>query len=671
MNPSLSRSSVLLVVAAFLVAALPHLAAMPLWPALVIIGAAGWRALIEVFSLRRPGWLVRAALTFGGLGLVIMHYGTFWGRRAATVLLCVMIAAKLSEMFRLRDARVVAVLGYFLIATQFLFSQQLLLFGYLLAGCALVTAALVRIQRDADGVSRADGADDGAGGLRMVRLARDGFVLMAMAVPFALVLFMLFPRLSSPIWGMPENALDARTGLSDEMSPGTIANLFVDDSPAFRAEFDGPLPPRDELYWRGPVLWRFDGRTWSRPFYSNRAPERTPRPGAGARRYSIQMEPSERRWLFALDYPVRAPPGADLSADFELIRDRPVTSLVSYEIISQPDFRDSPRLQETLRRIALHLPEGSNPRTRQHAHLLRQRHPEDTALIDAVLGWFNEEEFFYSLETAPLGRHGADEFLFDLRVGYCEYYASAFVVLMRAAGIPARIVTGYQGGLWQPTDEYLLVRQSDAHAWAEVWLEGRGWTRVDPTAAVSPSRIQQGARSAVPTASSWPGTEWLYRLKNQYDRLQNLWNKWILGFDAQRQRNFLNRIGLEDLSSGARAAVLVALAVLALVPLVFLAQGLARFSRSTDRLERSWHRLRARLQRAGVRSRPGETPLELAARSADTLANADELFTFATKYSALKYGPVTETGEVEKFISESADWRPVRLNPGRPGQSYR
>lgn len=668
MNQALSPSTVLLVVAAFVVAALPHLTAMPGWLALAIVAAAVWRALVALLDLPRPGWLVRSALTFGGLALVIMHYGTLWGRRAATVLLCVMVAAKLSEMFRLRDARVVATLGYFLIATQFLFSQQLLLFGYLLIGCALVTAALVRIQRDADKISPP--ADDGApGGIRVARLARDGTLLMLMAIPFALVMFTLFPRLGSPLWGMPENALDGRTGLSDEMSPGTIADLFVDDSPAFRAEFDGLVPPREQLYWRGPVLWRFDGRTWSRLFYSNRAPERTPRPDRNAFAYSVQMEPSERRWLFALDYPVGAPADARLSADFELIRKRPVTTLISYDVISQPDFRDAPELQQTLRRIALHLPEGSNPRTRQRAEALRRRYPEDEALIDAVLEWFNQEEFFYSLETAPLGRHGADEFLFDLRVGYCEYYASAFVVLMRAAGIPARIVTGYQGGLWQPSDGYLLVRQSDAHAWAEVWLEGRGWTRVDPTAAVSPSRIEEGARSALSDSAGWFGTEWLYQLRNQYDRLQNLWNKSILGFDARRQRDFLARIGLDGLSIGARAAVLVALAAIVLVPLVLLTQGLARWVRNTDRLDRAWQRVRRRLQRAGMRPGRGETPLELAARSTDSLANADELITLAEKYSALKYGPVGSLGEIARFDAESADWRPYRLNPRRSKQS--
>ena len=657
MNGSLSSATVLIVVAAFLFAALPHLAAMPIWLALAVVAAAAWRASVEVFNLRRPNWLIRTTLTFGGLALVIMHYGTFWGRRAATVLLCVMIAAKLSEMFRLRDARVVAALGYFLIATQFLFNQELLLFGYLVVGCALVTAALVRIQRDDDSVRVGSGpAFDTAPAVQ------NGFVLMLLAVPFALVLFALFPRLSSPLWGMPENALDARTGLADEMSPGNIANLFVDDSPAFRVSFNGPPPPRNQRYWRGPVLWRFDGRTWRRMTYVEREPEARALPGPGALAYTVQLEPSERRWLLALDYPLRAPEGARLSADFELVNDSPVTTLKSYDVISHPDFRGASELSQALRNMALNLPEGSNPRTRAHAEQLRRQYPDDRALIDSVLAWFNAEDFFYSLQTAPLGRHGADEFLFDLRVGYCEYYASAFVVLMRAAGIPARIVTGYQGGFWQAADEYLLVRQSDAHAWAEVWLESRGWTRIDPTAAVAPSRIRDGARSVLSDSNGLLSSDWLYQLRNQYDRLQNIWNRWVLGFDAVRQQNLLASLGLDDLSPGVRAVLLVGLAGLVLAPLALLLQLATRTLRRIDRLDRAWLRVRRRLARAGIRPEMGETRLELARRSAPVLANGDDLITLAQEYSSLKYGISGSDDAVREFSKKTHRWRPLRMN---------
>ncbi|MEO2003453.1 MAG: transglutaminase-like domain-containing protein [Candidatus Poribacteria bacterium] len=222
---------------------------------------------------------------------------------------------------------------------------------------------------------------------------------------------------------------------------------------------------------------------------------------------------------------------------------------------------------------------------------------DDAALIDEVLRWFNEGPFYYSLDTAPLGRHGADEFLFDLRTGYCEYYASAFAVLMRHAGIPTRVVTGYQGGYWQASDEYLLVRNSDAHAWNEVWLEGRGWTRVDPTSAVSPTRILDGARSALPGAGGWMNADWAFQLRNQYDRLQNLWNRWVLGFDAERQESMLRRLGLQSLGLAGQAALMVA-AVLLLAPLAWWLRGLLAGTRRThDPLLRAWRRVERRLGR--------------------------------------------------------------------------
>lgn len=653
------RPTVLLVVASFVFAAMPHMAAMPPWIVAMILGAAAWRAAIAIHDLPRPGWILRIFITFGGLALVVAYYGTLWGRRAATVMLCVMVAAKLSEMFRLRDARIVAALAYFLIATQFLFSQRLVLFVYLVIGCWLTTAALLQVQRDADDVPA--GSTIGSA-LRPV--IRDGLAIIALAAPFAVVLFMLFPRLASPLWGMPDEALDGRTGLSDEMTPGSITELFADDSPAFRASFDdGAPPPRSRLYWRGPVLWRFDGRTWRRLDIASRRADRLPPAEPGSWSYTVQQEPTERRWMFALDYPVSAPEEARVTSDYTLVREQPITSLIAYDVISNPLFVDSPSLQGWMRRIALYLPEDSNPRTRAFARSLRERFENDRELIEEVLAWFNREPFFYSLQTSPLGRNGADEFLFDLRVGYCEYYASAFAVLMRAAGIPTRVVTGYQGGFWQAADQYLLVRQSDAHAWNEVWLSGEGWTRVDPTAAVAPERVSEGARSAVAGGAGWFAGEWLYAIRNQYDRLQNLWNRWVLGFDDERQSSLLERLGLGELSSAARSLALLALAALALIPLALLWHALALAPLGTDPLQRRWKRVRFRLRRAGMAPGIGETPFELAERVSTRLVNGDELLTLAARYSRLRYGGEASAEARTSFFESARRWRPEPLNP--------
>ncbi|MBY6203334.1 transglutaminase TgpA family protein [Halomonas denitrificans] len=655
MRVRLGASTVVFVLAAFLVAAGPHLLAIPAWLGVFVLAGVAWRGAAEFRGWRPPGRLVRIGVTFLGLGLVIAAYGTLWGRRAATALLCVMLASKLLEMYRLRDGRMVAALSFFLVATQFLFSQRLELVVWLLAACWLATIALLRIQRDED----APRAGTGSATAPVRSTIRGAAAMMLLALPFALVLFVLFPRLASPLWGLPEEALDGRTGLSDEMSVGEIASLFEDDSPAFRVTFQGEPPPRSELYWRGPVLWRFDGRTWTRVFYVNQAPERVPDVGPGALRYTVQIEPTERRWLFALDHPARWPDRTRVSMAFELLRDEPLTALTPYDVISQPDFVDTPTLLPLYRNLALDLPEDSNPRTRRYARELRERFPDDdAALIGEVLRWFNEGPFYYSLDTAPLGRHGADEFLFDLRTGYCEYYASAFAVLMRHAGIPTRVVTGYQGGYWQAADEYLLVRNSDAHAWNEVWLEGRGWTRVDPTSAVSPTRILDGARSALPGAGGWLSADWAFQLRNQYDRLQHLWNRWVLGFDADRQESMLRRLGLQTLGLAGQAALMVA-AILLLAPLAWWLRGLLAGARRTpDPLVRAWRRVEQRLGRAGPSRRAHETVREWMPRAAATLQNRDELLALADRYQRLRYGPDPADAAIRTFVERCRRWRP-------------
>ncbi len=626
--------------AAFLIAALPHLLAMPPVLGIVVFVLCGWRLLAAYKRWRLPpGWL-RVLLTLAAITLLAVSYGGLWGRRAATGLLCLMLAAKMMELSRLRDLRMVASVSLFLIASQFLFNERLALLIYLFGGVLTAICALLRIQHlETGGPSASPGATD---------LARQGALMLLSALPVALVLFVAFPRLAEPLWGLPDQVMDGKTGLSDSMSPGSIASLYIDDSPAFRAEFNAEPPPPEQRYWRGPVLWHFDGDTWERAFLASRteAPQVPPR--AGDYRYTVQLEPHERRWLFALDYPVTKPEEARISLDFQITRRHPVTTLTEYSMRSNPAFTDMPRLPITLRQIALGLPDDRNPRTRQMARELRARFDDNRALIDHVLDWLRTEPFYYSLETAPLGRHGADEFLFDLRRGYCEYYASAFAVLMRAAGIPARIVTGYQGGFWQEGGQYLLIRQSDAHAWVEVWLAGSGWTRVDPTAAVSPARIESGARSV---AGGGTGLEWLRALRNRYDRLQHLWNSWVLGFDADRQHRMMNFLGLPGLSRTGMAFLMAG--ILGLVVAALAWAWLRQPARSRDPVHRAWLRLIRRMRRRGLGPGIGETPLAWAERIAPRLAQGDHLQDLAWNYCRMRYGDLHSEAQRRRFIRAS------------------
>ncbi|RFF26353.1 MULTISPECIES: DUF3488 and transglutaminase-like domain-containing protein [unclassified Wenzhouxiangella] len=639
-------------ITAFVVAALPHLLAMPPLLGAVVVLLCGWRLLAAGKGWRPPpGWL-RLLLTVGAIALLAVGFGGLWGRRAATGLLCLMLAAKMLELYRLRDLRMVASVSLFLIATQFLFDERLVYLAYLFGGVLITIGALLRIQ-----LLELGQAVPRSGHLRIIR---DAALMLLTALPVALILFVTFPRLAEPLWGLPDEVMDAKTGLSDSMSPGSIADLYIDDSAAFRAEFDGTPPPPERRYWRGPVLWHFDGDTWERAFLASRTPAAKVPPGPDDFLYTVQLEPHERRWLFALDYPVTTPDEAHISLDFQVTRRDPVTTLTEYRMRSNPGFTDMPQLPETLRRLALSLPEDRNPRTREMARQLRERFEDDRALIDHVLDWLREEPFYYSLQTAPLGRHGADEFLFDLRTGYCEYYASAFAVLMRAAGIPTRVVTGYQGGYWQEGGQYLLVRQSDAHAWVELWLAGSGWTRVDPTAAVSPARIQSGARVATGDAT---GLDWLRSLQYRYDRLQHLWNAWVLGFDADRQQSMMRFLGLPRLSSTGMALLMVSL--LGLTILVLAWAWLKRPAGSRDPVQRAWIRLMRRMGRRGLGPVLGETPLAWAERVAPELAEGEKLHELTERYCRIRYGDCDDAGLREHFIEQSRKLSTDRVEPRR------
>jgi transglutaminase-like putative cysteine protease len=424
------------------------------------------------------------------------------------------------------------------------------------------------------------------------------------------------------------------------MAPGSIQQLFMDDTPAFRVSFEGAAPAPEDLYWRGPVFWRFDGTTWKGSFYGSNIPAEE-RPGLSEApwSYTVQIEPNERRWLFALDYPVTTPPDARLTMDFQLLRQDPILQLMRYSLVSNPDFVDMPRLPVTLRQQALDLPEGSNPRTRALIERWRQDTPDDRQLAQRALDYFNREPFHYSLDAPLLGRHSVDEFLFDSRTGFCEHYASSFAVMMRMAGIPSRIVTGYLGGWYNALGDYYLVRQSDAHAWTEIWLAGNGWTRIDPTAAVSPLRIRQGSLGALSEPRHLLDYSWLRGMRNSVDIVQQRWNDWVIEYGARQQMRLLAPLGLERASP----AVLVATLLLVLgafgavlVPLVLRIRGPAR----RDPVLKDWQRFLHRLERLGFAVRASSGPMELGdAAAADLPAHAQPIRHITGLYTRCRYAP--------------------------------
>ncbi len=336
------------------------------------------------------------------------------------------------------------------------------------------------------------------------------------------------------------DATQGKTGISDKMRPGGISKLWNDDTPAFRVTFEGEAPPPEARYWRGPVMWNFDGAEWSgAEVYRRQAPAEVKYTEESVVRYEVLMEPTEQIWWFPLDFPLEVPEDSHVSGDGQVTTRRPIIGP------RKAQFRSAWRFQLDLtpaggqRWLGLRLPERANERARALALQWRAANPgNDQGVIDAALLLFNRE-FTYTLEPGELPpENGVDEFLFETKAGYCEFYASAFVFLMRAADIPARVVTGYQGGSYNTSGDYWVVRNSDAHAWSEVWLEGRGWVRVDPTAAVAPERISRGSLSAaMPAAANWYNSGWGMKWRDRLDLVARYWRQAVIEFDAMRQRN--------------------------------------------------------------------------------------------------------------------------------------
>jgi transglutaminase-like putative cysteine protease len=644
------------VLATLAIASIPQWLAMPAHLAVICLACVLWRLAAELRRWKPPGSAVRVTLTLVCVLLLVLSFGGLVGRRAAVSLLTLMLSLKLLECFRVRDARIVASLSLFLCATQFLFSQDMPMLVY--AACTLIASlvSLALLHRREAFAGLGDAPPTGHSIFTEL-----GFTirLLAFALPGAVAVFLLFPRWSSPLWGVPENALDARSGLSNSMTPGSIQGLFMDDSPAFRADFDGELPPHQSLYWRGPVLWNFDGRTWSRFFYAQSiAAESHPDAATAPWRYRVQLEPHEQHWLFALDYPAIIPRGARLGMDYQLTSRRPITQLMSYEMASDPQFVDAPVLRSAFRRAALELPADFNPRTLEMMRQWRGETPDDRQLIARVLNWFNQEEFRYTLNPELLSRHTVDEFLFRTRSGFCEHYASAFTVMMRMGGIPARIVTGYQGGWFNESGGYVLVRQSDAHAWSEVWLPESGWTRVDPTAAVSPERIENGAMDALAGRRHLLDFAWVRSMRNSLDLLQSRWNDWIIAFNADRQSRLFSPLGVDRLDPVQLTALL--LAATAVVSLLILPIILRmRVSRKIDRNIRAWHVFRKRLARCGLEIAPGIAPLELAALAGSQMhQERSEIDRIADLYTRIRYADQQMLST--EFIQAVRSFRPEK-----------
>jgi transglutaminase-like putative cysteine protease len=638
---SRDKQDTLLLIASTVLVLLPHASHLPLWVSLVCGATLVWRAALTLLGRRMPRNVLLVPVAALAMFGVLRTYHTLLGRDAGVAMLVLLVAFKMLEMHARRDLFVVIFLCFFLVLTNFFYSQGIFTALLMLASLALLLTTQLSFQLT------------GAVPPLRTRLWM-GTRMLVLAMPLALLAFVLFPRIDGPLWGMPQDAPGAHSGLSDTMAPGQMSNLAQSAEVAFRVKFDGPVPPQPQLYWRGPVLGNYDGRTWTRvrdPVRQRPQPLSISVNGAPLR-YQVTMEASNARWLFALELPQALPalPGhlVSVTGELEIQADTPVSERIRYRLASFTNFSLQAGDKLENRAQWLLLPYGSNPRALAAGQALR-REPDPAKRVWSVLRQFAGGGYVYTLQPPLLGDDAVDEFLYDTRAGFCEHYAGAFVFLMRAAGVPARVVTGYQGGELNPLDGYLTVRQSDAHAWAEVWLQGQGWVRVDPTSMASPERIRHSAAQLQPPPAPFgipalgrllqPSPDSLLaKLRYAIGAANNGWNQWVLNYTPERQRGLVERLARGLLHW--RSLALAGAAILLLLAGRKFAQR-----RRVDPVDALYSALCQRLGQLGLPRAPDEGPTAYAQRVAaqsshaglapDKGAAAGE---FLRHYSAYRYG---------------------------------
>ena len=615
------------ILAAIVATAAPHAIHLPAWIALFCAAILIWNAwLWKNKTPCRPALPVFFALS--GIAGILMEYRTLLGRDPGVALLFLLIALKPLEMRGRRDSIFIIMLSFFLLLTHYFYSQNIFTGLWLLVVIWLLIATLLRLY---------------GGKQPLRRIFSYAGMLFAQAFPFMLILFLLFPRVQGPLWGLPKDARAGLTGLSDTLAPGSLDDLIQSGEIAFRVKFQDDIPEKSSLYWRGPVFTDYDGKMWrARPFFLLGRGKPPSADGRKIYRYVTTLEAHNQRWILPLDMPISAPENSILTSTFETVVRERVGMRAQYHFDSIVDYTINVREDPLILREALHLPRNINPLAREFAADLKQRFVTPERISSAALLNFREEPFSYTLQPPLLiDANMIDQFLFETRSGFCEHYAAAYAFIMRAAGVPARVVTGYQGGEINPIDGYLTVRQSDAHAWTEIWIEGKGWRRIDPTAYVAPSRIEQGINAALPENDPLPAlvrldSSWLRDMRNRWEAANNAWNQWILGYNPQRQRDVLSRIGLDEPDWKKMMMTLGALCgiVLSLVALWTFYQR-----KNVTPEQQAWQRFCDRLAQRGIRRFDWEGPLAFAERAGQTWPEIAALAREAALcYAEIHYG---------------------------------
>jgi protein-glutamine gamma-glutamyltransferase len=576
---------------------------LPLWVVLWCILCWGYVLAAQKLDLPKPGQRVRLVLTVTGILIVMLTPEAGFDQNSGVALLWIMASIKPMETRTHRDEMVIIFMVFFLAVSSLFFSATLATAAYMTFSICLTTAVLIRIHHPAG--NRMD----------QLRLAA-GLVLKAM--PLAIILFLVFPRIQGSLWGF-RRATQAYSGFSDRLAPGTVTNLVRNNDTAFRVKFDNRIPAPEHLYWRGMVFWLFDGIAWHQSGNSLRI--NLPVSGNDSTTYTITLEPHNQHWLFALDLPYTVEPNTVMLSDHTLVSRRRVRQRLQYQLSSYTTYTTGPirKWEEAAR----HLPPDVNPAARTMARHWRTEYKTPVQIIDAALKYLRTNNFVYTLNPPPLGENSIDDFLFRSRRGYCEHYASAFAFLMRAAGIPARIVAGYLGGELNPYGDYLIVRQSDAHVWVEVWLPDKGWVRTDPTLAVAPQRVEQGTAAVLPPeersmlasfGTTGPLAAYWTKLRFGWDAANRQWNQWVLGYTSSRQIRLFAKLGIKaGTRRGLAVAIILAAAAMALISLFYFLGIVKKAASERDAVQKAYQTFCTKLGRRGFARKPSQGPLAYAA----------------------------------------------------------
>lgn len=660
------RNSLIWLLVAVSLAILPHFGRLPLWMWGVVAVTLVWR--IQVFRQRWafPNRWLRMALVFGGAAGIFFSFGTLLGPEAGVALLTLAYSFKLLEMYQERDAYLIVILSYFVIATNYLFERGLFVTLFSLCVTLMVTAALL-------GLNQTRFNSDFK---RTFRLAGK---MMLHSVPLMLILFLLVPRIG-PLWSMNLDNNKGKTGISDRMTPGDISELSKSSELAFRVAFlGGRVPEQKALYWRGAVFSHFDGRTWSVNKTSFRQSEGAPNDitvtDAGVANslvYKVFLEPTNQEWVFAMPFARVSGEDLYLNRNLTWLRSNPVTHNISYEVTSYLDYQNGRQgLSWRDRQESLQLPPSGDARARAWAvREFARQNSDPMRFIGFLFEHFNRESFVYTLRPTPLYVDTIDQFLFTTRNGFCTHYAGAFVFLLRSVGIPARMVGGYQGGELHPSGNYMSVRQYAAHAWAEAWIEGHGWMRFDPTMAVAPERILDGAQAlssdenfitdsplSPAKVRNWP---MIAMLRGQLEHLDYLWTKWVVGYNSTSQMEFLSRfLGSVTPEKIAYALAVVGGGCILLFAVMLLWDKPKHRINPVDKLYLAFCR---KLARKGVLRAASEGPYDFAKRvSREYPDQSARIARITALYVSLRYGSHQSDTEF------NGKQHPVR---GRLGPNY-